>query len=204
MKASMRNKNNNKTSESGRRPDDERIVEMFLSRSEDAIRALDDKYGALCRSVAYNVTHSREDAEECVNDAYLAVWNTVPPERPDPLRAYVCRITRNLALKRYEKNTAGKRICEYADAMDEIEPFLPSAENVEDEVETRELARLIEEFLDSLDRKNRTVFMRRYWFSDSYRDIAKRTGLTVKNVSVRLVRLRERMREFLTEKGVNI
>ena len=183
---------------------DETIVRMLQSRSEHAIYEMEKKYGERLRALSYSITNDRLDAEECVNDAYLAVWNTVPPERPDPLRAYVCRITRNLALKRYEKNTACKRTCEYADAMEEIEPFLPSAENVEDEVESRELARLIEEFLDSLDRENRTVFMRRYWFSDSYSDIAKRTGLTVKNVSVRLVRLRERMREFLTEKGVNI
>ena len=186
-----------------KRTDDE-IVELLHSRSEDAIRALDDKYGALCKSIAYNILHSTEDAEECVNDAYLAVWNTIPPKRPDPLRAYVCSIVRNTALKMYEKKTAGKRSGGYSDAMEELEPFLMSAETVEGELENRELADAIEEFLDSLDRENRTVFLRRYWFSDSYADIAERTGLTVKNVSVRLTRLRGRMREFLTKKGVSL
>ena len=182
--------------------EDEKIIDLFFARSEQGIRELDNQYGAICRSLSYNIVNNRQDAEECVNDAYLGVWNTVPPARPSPLLAYLCRIVRNLSLKAYWKKNAAKRSSVYTIAMEEIEACVADRKTVEDEIEARELARIMEEFLDTLTLENRVIFMRRYWFSDSCRDIAGLMGLTEKNISVRLTRIRQKMRQYLMERGV--
>ena len=182
--------------------EDEKIIDLFFARSEQGIRELDNQYGAICRSLSYNIVNNRQDAEECVNDAYLGVWNTVPPARPSPLLAYLCRIVRNLSLKVYWKKSAAKRSSVYTIAMEEIEACVADRKTVEDEIEARELARIMEEFLDTLTLENRVIFMRRYWFSDNCRDIAGLMGLTEKNISVRLTRIRQKMRQYLMERGV--
>ena len=182
--------------------EDEKIIDLCFARSEQGIRELDNQYGAICRSLSYNIVNNRQDAEECVNDAYLGVWNTVPPARPSPLLAYLCRIVRNLSLKVYWKKNAAKRSSVYTIAMEEIEACVADRKTVEDEIEARELARIMEEFLDTLTLENRVIFMRRYWFSDSCRDIAGLMGLTEKNISVRLTRIRQKMRQYLMERGV--
>ena len=152
--------------------DDEKIIEMFFERSEQGIRELDIKYGKICHNLSYNIVNSRQDAEECVNDAYLGVWNAIPPTRPNPLLSYIVKIVRNISLKIYWRN------------------------------EARELARIIGEFLDTLTLENRVIFMRRYWFADSYKDIAEFVGLSEKNISVRLTRIREKMKQYLIEREV--
>jgi len=181
---------------------DERIIELFFERSEQAIKELDDKYGRVCHSVSYNILNNRADAEECVNDAYWGTWNVIPPAKPNPLCAFVCKIVRNISLKRYEYNTAAKRNSVYDVAMEELENCLASAKTVEEEIAERELTKIIESFLDSLSKENRVIFLRRYWFSDTYSDIAKQVGLTEKNVSVRLTRIRKELREYLLEREV--
>ena len=181
---------------------DERIINLFFSRSERAIQELDRKYGSLCHRIADNILQNWQDAEECVNDAYLGAWNAIPPARPDPLQAYICKIVRNVSLDRYHRNTAAKRNSKFDVAMSELEPILTAPDTVESEVEAKELARLLEQFLDTVSEENRVIFLRRYWFFDSYEDIACRAGLTEKNVSVRLVRLRKQLRKWLWERGV--
>jgi RNA polymerase sigma-70 factor (ECF subfamily) len=181
---------------------DENIIQLFFERSEQAIGELDKKYGRVCHSVAYNILNNRQDAEECVNDAYLGTWNAIPPERPNPLLAFVCKIVRNLSLKRYEQNTAVKRNSRYDVAMEELEGCLASSVTVEEEIEARELTEIIQSFLDSLTKENRVIFLRRYWFSDSYADIARQVGISEKNVSVRLTRLRKDLRKYLMEREV--
>ena len=181
---------------------DENIIQLFFERSEQAIGELDKKYGRVCHSVAYNILNNRQDAEECVNDAYLGTWNAIPPERPNPLLAFVCKIVRNLSLKRYEQNTAAKRNSRYDVAMEELEGCLASSVTVEEEIEARELTEIIQSFLDSLTKENRVIFLRRYWFSDSYADIARQVGISEKNVSVRLTRLRKDLRKYLMEREV--
>ncbi len=181
---------------------DEKIIQLFFERSEQAIGELDKKYGRVCHSVAYNILNNRQDAEECVNDAYLGTWNAIPPERPNPLLAFVCKIVRNLSLKRYEQNTAAKRNSRYDVAMEELEDCLASSVTVEEEMEVRELTEIIRSFLESLTRENRVIFLRRYWFSDSYADIARQVGISEKNVSVRLTRLRKDLRKYLKEREV--
>ena len=183
---------------------DEKIIEMFFERSEQAIRELNNKYGKICHSLSYNIVNNRQDAEECVNDAYLGAWNAIPPARPNPLLTYLCKIVRNISLKLYWRKEADKRNSHYTIAMEEIEACIAAPSTVEVEIQAKELAFIIGEFLDTLTLENRVIFMRRYWFSDSYRDIAQFVGLTEKNISVRLTRIREKMKKYLTEREVFI
>lgn len=184
--------------------DDEKIIALFFQRSQQAIQALDHKYGSLCHSLSYRIVNSRQDAEECVNDAYLGMWNAIPPARPNPLRSYLLKIVRNLSLHRYWHTAAAKRNSHYTIALQEVESCLPGRNHVEEEMDARELARIIEAFLDTLTPENRVIFLRRYWFSDPYKDIARRVGLSEKTVSVRLSRTREKMKQFFLEQGVSI
>ena len=182
--------------------DDEKIIELFLERSEQGIRELDMKYGKLCHNLSYHIVNSRQDAEECVNDAYLGAWNAIPPENPNPLRSYLLKIVRNISLKLYWRKEAAKRSGHYKIALEEIEGYIADTKTVEAEIEAKELARIIEAFLDTLTVQNRVIFMRRYWFADSYKDIAEFVGLTEKNISVRLTRIRQKMRQYLIEREV--
>lgn len=182
--------------------EDEKIIEMFFERSEQAIAEVDIKYGKICHRLSFNILNSWPDVEECVNDAYLGAWNAIPPAKPNPLQAYICKIVRNISLKRYYRKGAAKRNSTYDLAMEELKHQLSSPNTVETEIEARELARIIESFLDTLTVENRVIFMRRYWFSDSYKDIAGRIGLTEKNISVRLARIRHKMKQYLIEREV--
>ena len=179
--------------------EDEKIIELFFKRSEQAIRELEKKYGKLCRKISHNILNNRQDEEECINDAYLGAWNAIPPARPSPLQAYLCKIVRNLSLKCFYKKRAAKRNSTCEAAIREIEACLPASGSVEADIEARELARIIESFINTLTVQNRVIFMRRYWFSDSYEDIAGRVGLTEKNVSVRLARIRRKLKQYLIE-----
>ena len=182
--------------------DDEKIIEMFFERSEQGIRELDIKYGKICHNLSYNIVNSRQDTEECVNDAYLGAWNAIPPVHPNPLLSYIVKIVRNISLKIYWRKEAAKRSGHYTIALEEIEGYIADPKTVEDEIEARELARIIEEFLNTLTLENRVIFMRRYWFADSYKDIAEFMGLSEKNISVRLTRIREKMKQYLSEREV--
>ena len=182
--------------------DDEKIVDLFVERSERAIQELDNKYGKICNKLSYNILNDRQDAEECVNDAYLGAWNAIPPARPDPLLAYIVKIVRNLSLKIYWRKEAAKRSGHYTIALEEIEGCIADQKTVEDEIEARGLARIIEAFLDTLTVKERVIFMRRYAYADTYTDIAKRVGISEKNVSVRLALIRQKMKQYLMEREV--
>ena len=182
--------------------DDEKIIDLFFERSEQGIRELDNKYGAVCHNLSYNIVNNRQDAEECVNDAYLGAWNAIPPVHPNPLLSYIVKIVRNISLKIYWRKEAAKRNSTYTIAMGEIETCIADPNTVETEIEARELARIIEAFLDTLTVKERVIFMRRYAYADTYADIAKRVGISEKNVSVRLTLIRQKMKQFLIEREV--
>ena len=184
--------------------DDERIIELFFNRSEQAIKELDEKYGKTCYRLAFNILNNRQDAEECVNDAYLGAWNAIPPARPDPLLTYLCKIVRNVSLKAYWRKGAAKRGGGFSVALEEIEACIAAPDSVEHETEAKETARIIGIFLDTLSLEDRVIFMRRYWFSDSYAEIAERVGLSEKNISVRLTRIRKKMREYLIKNEVYV
>ncbi len=182
--------------------DDEKIIELFFKRSEQAIWELDVKYGKLCHNIAYNIVNNRQDAEECVNDAYMGAWNAIPPAHPNPLLSYIVKIVRNISLKIYWGKEATKRNGHYKLALEEIEGCIADQKSVEDEIEARELAHIIEEFLDTLTAKERVIFMRRYAYADTYADIAKRVGISDKNVSVRLTLIRQKLKQHLIEREV--
>ena len=176
---------------------------MFNERSEQAVFELSEKYGELCRKIALNILGDEQDAEECVNEVWLAAWNTIPPQKPDPLRAYICRIARNVALKRYRANTAAKRNSVFDVSFEELEDCIP-AHRAEAVFEAEGLPEAIDRFLETLDPVNRAIFMRRYWLSDSITDIAETFGLTKHNVSVRLSRTRSKMRRYLEKEGIRL
>ena len=184
--------------------EDSKIIELFYQRSERAIMELSQKYGTVCTRIAKNILNNALDAEECVNDAYLGAWNTIPPQKPNPLKTYICRIVRNLSIKRYHSNTSMKRNSFYDAALDELENCIPSGKTVETELSAKELAQIIDDFLDTLDKENRVIFVRRYWYSDSISDIAKRFRMSNNNVSVRLSRTREKLKKYLKKEGVEV
>lgn len=181
--------------------EDTQIIQLLFQRSERALGELEEKYGKRLRTLAFQLLGSSQDAEECVNDAYLGAWNAIPPAQPDCLLGYLCKIVRNLAIKRRNRNGAEKRNGGYQVALQELEECLPGPGGVEAEAEAGELADLLERFLDTLSRENRVIFLRRYGFCDSYAQIARKVGLSEKTVSVRLTRLRRQMREYLAERG---
>ncbi len=182
--------------------EDREIIELFFARSEQAVAALADKYGSVLKKVARNILNDPRDAEECVNDAYLALWNAVPPARPDPLPVYACRVARNLALKKYHANAARKRNGAYDAALDELEDCLASPASVEDEVFAAETAAAVNRFLAALGQQDRVLFVRRYWYADSIEELAGRFGKSRHYISVRLSRIRKALRKHLTGEGV--
>ena len=176
------------------------IVRLLFQRSEEAVAELDRKYGKICAATAYNILKNKEDAEECVNDAFLAVWNTVPPRKPESLLAYVCRIVRNLSLKKYHYNMAEKRNQQYHVLLEEIGECLESGRNVEEEMLARELAGELNAFLGTLKKKERAVFILRYWYCFSVAEIADKTGMKVSAVRVSLHRTRKKMSRYLEQR----
>ncbi len=180
--------------------EDQKIVELFFARSEQAIAELAQKYGSLLFRISDNILQNNNDAAECVNDAYLGVWNTVPPAKPNPLCAFVCRVVRNLSLKKYRDRSAQKRHSHYERSMEELAGCLPTA-SAEEVLSARELGRAISLFLDSLDLENRVIFLRRYWFGDSVKDIAAWLDLRENTVSARLSRTRTHLKQYLQREG---
>lgn len=137
--------------------EDSQIIDLFFARSEEAIQTLSEKYGAICRRLSLNILRDPMDAEECVNDAYLAVWKTVPPAKPSPFLPYLCRIVRNLSIERYRKRRAAKRDDALTLSWDELEPCLPSAGSPEEETDARELTRLINRYLEGLTQQDQLL-----------------------------------------------
>ena len=182
--------------------DDSTIIDLFFERSEQAVQELNRQYGALLRKTAANILGSPQDAEECVNDAYLGVWNSIPPQRPDPLVSYVCRITRNLAVSRLRRESAMKRDGGLPLVLDELAELVPSSADIEGELEAKELAREVNRFLSALSYDDRYLFVRRYWYADAVKDIAAAMHRKESWVSLRLYRLREKLRKTLTKEGL--
>ena len=184
--------------------EDSKIISLFFERSEQAIRELDCKYGPAVKKTAANILNNRLDVEECVNDTYLRTWNSIPPHAPNPLAGYVCRIARNLAIKKLHANTAAKRNGNYDLALDELEACIPSGTDLEADLERKELSAAINRFLGTLGYEDRYLFVRRYWYADSVADIAAQTHGSVNRTSVRLFRLREKLRKSLQKEGLNL
>ena len=184
--------------------DDKKIIELFFGRDERAIRETADKYGDFIRYIAFNVTGLREDAEECENDTYLKLWNSIPPDMPEFFKAYIGKITRNTALSLYRKNKALKRNGGIYVLLSELEECIPDPVSVEDEVAANYLSLVISDWLYTLSEEHRAVFIKRYWYGESVKAIAVQLKVSPSEISSLLFTLRRKLKRELTEKGVNI
>ena len=182
---------------------DAQIIELYFARNEEAIAATSAKYNSYCMQIAMNILHSREDSEECVNDTYLAAWNSIPPQRPERLSAYLARLARNLSLNRYKSNHAERRGGgELAISLSELDECIADTA-VEDE-SAEAAGRRISDFLYTLNKETRQVFVRRYFYNDSISDIAHRFGMSDSKVKSMLHRTRIGLKAYLEGNGVNI
>ena len=182
--------------------EDDKIIELFLARAEAAISETAIKYGKLCYRIANNILAIHEDSEECVNDTYLALWNNIPPKRPDYFSAFTGRITRNFALKRHEYYTAKKRNPEAVCSLEELGECVSGAASVESELENKRIEELINGFLWKQDKEKRDVFILRYWYFESLDSICGRTGFSQGKVKSMLFNLRKKLRACLESEGI--
>lgn len=184
-------------------PEDSAIIELFYKRDENAIAHAERKYKKLCMRIAVNILTNEEDSEECVNDTLLGVWNSIPPAKPDSLRAYICRIARNNALKRLRFNNAEKRSLDKAVSLSEIEEIIPD-EKLRPDISNEEIGKLISAFLEKQKPDTRKVFVRKYWFFDTIEDIARDYSYSESKVKNILYRMRNKLRDYLEKEGVEI
>lgn len=182
--------------------EDNQIIELYWQRSESAITETSHKYGKLCRHIAMNIVGNFLDAEECENDTYIAVWNAIPPTRPNIFSAFLSRIARNIALNRYEYNKAQKRNNEFDLILSELEECIADQNTVEKAYEDGAVSRMIDEFLADLSKEKRIIFVRRYWYSDAVKDIAKRMQISESKVKTVLFRTRKELKEYLAHRGI--
>ncbi len=185
--------------------EDKQIIDLFWARAENAISETAEKYGRYCYSIAYHILYNGEDSEECVNDTYLKAWEAMPPKYPERLSAFLGKITRNLALHRYEKHMAKKRGSgEMTLLYDELAECIPSPAETERTVEDILLADIFNRFLAKLRPEARRFFMRRYWYVASVKEIAAEYGVSESKVKMSLLRSRNELRKLLEKEGVNV
>ena len=183
--------------------DDLEIIELYFCRDEKALTETARKYGNYCYTVAFSVLNSMEDSKETVNDTYLELWNTIPPERPTVLSAFISKITRRLAIGRWRKNTAVKRGGgEFEATLDELSECISNNANVEKIVEGKLIVSTINEFLKKLPDTERNVFICRYWYADSVKSVAKQFGFSESKVKSMLMRTRTKLKQKLAEEGL--
>ena len=184
--------------------DDASIISLYWSRSEDAIKETDIKYGKLCTRLANNILNNDCDTEECVDDSYLTVWNSIPDERPNNFSAFLCRIVKNLSFKKLEHITAQKRKPEMLVSLNELQDCISSASDTEASYDAAQLGKSISAFLNNQSETNRNIFVRRYWYYDSVKDIAADYGFKEKKVSNILFETRKKLKHFLEQEGYYI
>ncbi len=178
---------------------DRAIIELYFARDERAITETDREYGQACLRISMGILESRPDAEECINDAYLRTWETIPPTRPASLGAYVCRIVRNLSIDRLRSLRASKRSRDLTVQLSELEECIPVREDVESE-----LSEILTDFLRGIDERDRALFLGRYWYAIPVKTLAGEWDMTPTAVSLRLGRTREKLKQYLTERGYTL
>lgn len=178
------------------------IIDLYWARDERALLASDEKYGSLCRSLSWEILGSREDAKECVNDTWLRAWDTMPPQRPGSLRAYLARITRNLSIDRWRLRQTRKRGGGMETLLAELEDCLPAVPSAEAVTEARELTRAIDRWLDTLSEGDQKAFLQRYWYGRRVEQIAGQLGCSPNTMTKRLGRLRDGLRRALEQEGI--
>ncbi len=182
---------------------DSKIVELYMARSEQAISETAKKYGRYCHYIAYSILHSDEDAAECVNDTYLRAWNAIPPARPNCLQTFLGRITRNLSLNKWEKLSAKKRGAgQMPLVLEEMAECIPAEGMADDTVESMAIQDSMNRFLAGLPAETRKIFVRRYWYMSSVKEIAEEYGFSESKVTVMLFRTRAKLKAALEKDGV--
>lgn len=183
---------------------DAEILDLYFARNEQAIAETQKSYGTYCFSIAFHVLHDQEDSDECVNDTWMRAWNSIPPNRPEHLNLYLGTITRNLSFDRWKKKKAAKRGCGETELeLEELAECIPAAgTSTEEAVEAAELKRMINAFLRTLPEKECNVFLRRYWYSEEYTEIAERYGMNLNSVKTSLFRTRGKLKAFLEKQGI--
>ena len=182
--------------------DEQKIVEKFFERNEEAIMDLKRLYNTYCLYIAENILYDKEEAEECLNDALLAAWNSIPPNKPKNLKTYLGKLIREIAIDKWRKSNAKKRnTIGTLHSFDELEEMVGES-TVEETVEDAELAHCISIFLRTLREKERNVFVRRYWYCDSIENICVRYGFSKGKVVMMLSRTRQKLAEHLKKEGL--
>ena len=184
--------------------EDSKIIELFYERSEQAIVELSSKYERLCYKIAFNILKNDDDAKECINDAYLKVWNTIPPNRPENMLSYVSLVIRGIALDKLEFNMAKRRGGTVDMELEEMLNYIGESPSVDEIIDEKQFAKHMDEFLGSLDKMGRIIFVNRFYFCYSIHDIAASLKMTENNVTVKLSRIRSKLRKFLFEKGITV
>ena len=181
--------------------EDERIIDLYWGRNQQAIAETSKKYGRMCTQIAENMLFDRRDAEECVSDTYLGVWNTIPPSRPKVFSAFIAKITRNLAMKKLTYLNAEKRAAKLTVSLSELDECVPRVLLDEEITDSQALAQCIESFLQTQSVKARRIFLRRYFCFDSIGEIAMRFGIEEADVKSSLSRSRNKLKEFLEKEN---
>ena len=185
--------------------EDRRIIDLYWARSEEAISETARKYGRYCRAIARNILNNDEDAEECVSDAYLRLWNAIPPARPNRLQTYLGRIVRNLSLNKREKASAEKRGAgQIPLILDELAECIPDDSDGEAVTESILIKDVLDRFLDTLSPEARKIFVRRYWYMSSLKEIAAEYGISEGNAAVSLLRTRMKLKTVLEKEGIHL
>ena len=184
--------------------EDQQIIDLYFARSESAITETDRKYGRYCHSIAYNILEDHEDAKEIVNDTYLKAWNTIPPNRPDPLKPDVGMISRHLSLDRYEEYHTQKRGGQVPLVLEELAECIPDNDSQEDIGESVALKDALAKFIRSLPDKTQMIFLRRYWYASSVAEIAEEYGMRENSVNVLLHRTRKKLKDHLQKEGLDL
>jgi len=183
--------------------DDKQIIELYNERSETAISETANKYGKYCYYIAHNILNNKQDSEECVNDTYLRAWDAIPPHYPDKLSAFLGKITRNLALNRYRYYNREKRgYGQTSLVLEELSECIPAVENTEQKVEAEVLVEILNSFLTDLSKEKRKIFLRRYWYLSSVKEIAEDFGITESKVKMVLFRIRNKLKQVLEKEGI--
>jgi RNA polymerase sigma-70 factor (ECF subfamily) len=180
---------------------DDQIVELYRQRDEAAIKETAQKYGSYCYRIAYDILHSEQDAEECVNDVYMRAWESIPPNEPERLSTYLGKLTRNVALNRYVRDHAQKRNAEADVVFDEVAYLIPD-ESEGHIIDEMLIKACINRFVGSLPKQTRVVFVRRYWYMHDVKTIAASMGLGESNVKIMLLRTRKKLKAFLKKEGI--
>lgn len=181
---------------------DDKIIGLFLSKDERAIAETKQKYGNYLFAIANNILECASDAEECVSDVYLSLWNAIPRAKPENFKAFISKTARNIALSRLDYNKASKRDSKMSVLLSEIEDVVPSGDDVDDEMSRSVTADIINSFLAHLPAENRRIFVRRYFFCDSVKDVASRFDISESHVKSSLFRMRKMLKKQLKQGGI--